>query len=280
MKRAVDSSAELDARSLTVRAKLLESVDAARRRAKREAVLRKLRETSEFKKTVRPRFGELCFFEHPFRNGSDREGVFEIRCDDPDIVLVTSSEDRAALRELRARDGAYDDESAPPRDAFVDLEDDAFDGNRLFLAAGESARLAFTFQSFEKYEPANKSPSDADSPHLRPRSAVIHFVDTNEGVSVHALVVDVRPRAAQTARTFRFHASEDDFWKTEIPVPVARFSTEPRRFAARAATRGRRLGRRWRSRVGVRGCRLPERRALDRRTADGRVAPRQVRRRR
>ena len=37
--------------------------------------------------------------------------------------------DRAALRELRARDGAYDDESAPPRDAFVDLEDDAFDGN-------------------------------------------------------------------------------------------------------------------------------------------------------
>ena len=234
-KRAVDSSAELDARSLTVRAKLLESVDAARRRAKREAVLRKLRETSEFKKTVRPRFGELCFFEHPFRNGSDREGVFEIRCDDPDIVLVTSSEDRAALRELRARDGAYDDESAPPRDAFVDLEDDAFDGNRLFLAAGESARLAFTFQSFEKYEPANKSPSDADSPHLRPRSAVIHFVDTNEGVSVHALVVDVRPRAAQTARTFRFHASEDDFWKTEIPVPVARFSTEPRRFAARAS---------------------------------------------
>ena len=64
---------------------------------------------------------------------------------------------------------------------------------------------------------------------------MIHFVDTNEGVSVHALVVDVRPRAAQTARTFRFHASEDDFWKTEIPVPVARFSTEPRRFAARAS---------------------------------------------
>jgi nephrocystin-4 len=239
-KRAVDSSAELETRSLTVRAKLLESVDAARRRAKREAVLRKLRETSEFKKTVRPRFGELCFFEHPFRNGSDREGVFEIRCDDPDIVLVTSSEDRAALRELRARDGAYDDESAPPRDAFVDLEDDAFDGNRLFLAAGESARLAFTFQSFEKYEPANKSPSDADSPHLRPRSAVIHFVDTNEGVSVHALVVDVRPRAAQIARAFAFHASEDDFWKTEIPVPDARNqarirSSQHRRFAARVS---------------------------------------------
>ena len=43
---------------------------------------------AEFKKTVRPRFGELCLFEHPFRNGSDREGVFEIRCDDPDIVLA------------------------------------------------------------------------------------------------------------------------------------------------------------------------------------------------
>ena len=217
----------------------MESVEAARRRAKREAVLRKLRETSEFKKTVRPRFGELCFFEHPFRNGSDREGVFEIRCDDPDIVLVTSSAKRARLRELAsARDATYDEEDARRNErAFIDLEDDAFDGNRLFLAAGESARLAFTFQSFERYDLATGS-SD-DSPHLRPRSAVIHFVDTDEGVSVHALVVDVRPRAAQTARTFRFHASENDFWKTEIPVPVpvgAFFLKQKRSsFAARAS---------------------------------------------
>ena len=232
-----DPKLEASAR-LAVRAKLLESVEAARRRAKREAVLRKLRETSEFKKTVRPRFGELCFFEHPFRNGSDREGVFEIRCDDPDIVLVTSSAERARLRTLASvTDATYDEEDVRSN-AFIDLEDDAFDGNRLFLAAGESARLAFTFQSFERYDLRGSGSSD-DSPHLRPRSAVIHFVDTNEGVSVHALVVDVRPRAVSTARTFRFHANENDFWKTEIPVPVpvgafgkfsGRFS-----FAARAS---------------------------------------------
>ena len=208
-----------DSADSVVRAKLLESVDAARRRAKREAVLRKLREMSEFKKTVRPRFGELCFFEHPFRNGSDREKVFEIRCDDKDIVLVTSAAEREALRELCARDD--DDEGARgdarrPKNAFVDLEDDAFDGNRLFLAAGESARLAFTFQSFETYGER----TNADGPQLRPRSAVIHFVDTSEGVTAHALVVDVRPRAPLIARAFQFHASEEDFWKAEIPVPA------------------------------------------------------------
>jgi hypothetical protein len=105
-----DPKLEASAR-LAVRAKLLESVEAARRRAKREAVLRKLRETSEFKKTVRPRFGELCFFEHPFRNGSASEGVFEIRCDDPDIVLVTSSAERARLRTLASvTDATYDEE--------------------------------------------------------------------------------------------------------------------------------------------------------------------------
>jgi nephrocystin-4 len=240
-----DPKLEASAR-LAVRAKLLESVEAARRRAKREAVLRKLRETSEFKKTVRPRFGELCFFEHPFRNGSASEGVFEIRCDDPDIVLVTSSAERARLRTLASvTDATYDEEDARRNkhldvrsNAFIDLEDDAFDGNRLFLAAGESARLAFTFQSFERYDLRGSGSSD-DSPHLRPRTTVIHFVDTNEGVSVHALVVDVRPRAVSTARTFRFHANENDFWKTEIPVPVpvgafgafsGRFS-----FAARAS---------------------------------------------
>ena len=57
-----------------------------------------------------------------------------------------------SLRTLASvTDATYDEEDVRSN-AFIDLEDDAFDGNRLFLAAGESARLAFTFQSFERYD--------------------------------------------------------------------------------------------------------------------------------
>ena len=69
-----------------VREKLLGDIDAARRRAKRAAVLKKLRAGLASRRTVRPAYGELCFFEHEFKSPVSRDCVFEVRCDDPDLM--------------------------------------------------------------------------------------------------------------------------------------------------------------------------------------------------
>ena len=197
------TSAGNDERAL--RAKMLEDIDSARRRAKREHVLRKLRSETATRVVVRPRFGETCFFEHAFRSPVDRDCVFEVRCDDPDVALVASTAEWSALRRaagLSAR--------APG------MEDDALAGNRLFLLAGETLRVPFKFQSFDADAGTGAS---EDGPQLRARTASVHFVNTEDGTSAGILALDVRPRAVTVARTFRFPASEHEFFKTRLPPP-------------------------------------------------------------
>ena len=197
------TSAGNDERAL--RAKMLEDIDSARRRAKREHVLRKLRSETATRVVVRPRFGETCFFEHAFRSPVDRDCVFEVRCDDPDVALVASTAEWSALRRaagLSAR--------APG------MEDDALAGNRLFLLAGETLRVPFKFQSFDADAGTGAS---EDGPQLRARTASVHFVNTEDGTSAGVLALDVRPRAVTVARTFRFPASEHEFFKTRLPPP-------------------------------------------------------------
>ena len=188
-----------------VRAKMLEDIDSARRRAKREHVLRKLRSETATRVVVRPRFGETCFFEHEFKSPVDRDCVFEVRCDDPDVALVASTAEWSALRRaagLPAR--------APG------MEDDALAGNRLFLLAGETLRVPFKFQSFDADAGTGAS---EDGPQLRARTASVHFVNTEDGTSAGVLALDVRPRAVTVARTFRYPASEHEFFKTRLPPP-------------------------------------------------------------
>ena len=109
-----------------VREKLLGDIDAARRRAKRAAVLKKLRAGLASRRTVRPAYGELCFFEHEFKSPVSRDCVFEVRCDDPDLMLVASTDE---WKGLRAAAGMP--QGAPG------MEDDAWRG-RLFLLGRES----------------------------------------------------------------------------------------------------------------------------------------------
>ena len=128
-----------------------------------------------------------------------------MRCDDPDVALVASTAEWSALRRaagLAAR--------APG------MEDDALAGNRLFLLAGETLRVPFKFQSFDADAGTGAS---EDGPQLRARTASVHFVNTEDGTSAGVLALDVRPRAVTVARTFRFPASEHEFFKTRLPPP-------------------------------------------------------------
>lgn len=197
-----------------VRAKLLADIDAARRRAKRAAVLEKLRSGISGRKVIRPSYGELCFFEHEFKSPADRDCVFEVRCDDPDISLVAST---AEWRALRAASGLP---AVAPG-----MEDDALAGNRLFLLAGESLKVPFKFQSFDA-EPAKDSDSSDikrgapdEGLHLRSRAVAVHFVNADDGTSASVLHVDIRPRAMTVARTFRFQTAENEFFKERLPPP-------------------------------------------------------------
>ena len=198
-----------------VRAKLLADIDAARRRAKRAAVLEKLRSGISGRKVIRPSYGELCFFEHEFKSPADRDCVFEVRCDDPDISLVAST---AEWRALRAASGLS---AVAPG-----MEDDALAGNRLFLLAGESLKVPFKFQSFDA-EPVSFDSSSSDikrgAPdeglHLRSRAVAVHFVNADDGTSASVLHVDIRPRAMTVARTFRFQTAENEFFKERLPPP-------------------------------------------------------------
>jgi hypothetical protein len=55
--------------------------------------------------------------------------------------------------------------------------------------------------------------------NLRARTVAVHFVNTEDGSSAGVLHVDVRPRAMTVVRTFRFQASEHDFFKARLPPP-------------------------------------------------------------
>ena len=169
-----------------VRSKVLESLAAARLRRKREVVLQKLRECSSVTKiTIRPSFGELVFVEFPFRNGNfHNDAVFDIRCDDPELVLVTSAAERNALRRS-CGSGKTGDPTSPdsashenPNDSGTD-ESRRFDGSRLFLAAGESTVVAFKFQSFAQCNDASLL-LDQSSLRLKPRTVSVTFVDDAE----------------------------------------------------------------------------------------------------
>ena len=197
-----------------VRAKLLADIDAARRRAKRAAVLEKLRSGISGRKVIRPSYGELCFFEHEFKSPADRDCVFEVRCDDPDISLVAST---AEWRALRAASGLP---AVAPG-----MEDDALAGNRLFLLAGESLKVPFKFQSFDAELAKDSDSSDIkrgapdEGLHLRSRAVAVHFVNADDGTSASVLHVDIRPRAMTVARTFRFQTAENEFFKERLPPP-------------------------------------------------------------
>ena len=197
------TSAGNDERAL--RAKMLEDIDSARRRAKREHVLRKLRSGDGDARRRSTEVRRDVFLRARVQIPADRDCVFEVRCDDPDVALVASTAEWSALRRaagLSAR--------APG------MEDDALAGNRLFLLAGETLRVPFKFQSFDADAGTGAS---EDGPQLRARTASVHFVNTEDGTSAGVLALDVRPRAVTVARTFRFPASEHEFFKTRLPPP-------------------------------------------------------------
>ena len=214
------SSATSDERA--VRNKLLGDIDSARRRVKRESVLQKLRAQTSGRVVLRPCWGEACFFERAFRNPEDRDCVFEVRCDDPDVSLVASAAECDALRGIGAMGGGGDVAGSNPRGGGAKAaEDSQLAGNRLFLLAGESVSVPFKFQSFDADGVADGSAPGApdEGLHLRPRMIAVHFVNAEDGTSAGALTLDVKPRAQTVQRTMRFQAAEWDFFKTRLPPP-------------------------------------------------------------
>ena len=193
------TSAGNDERAL--RAKMLEDIDSARRRAKREHVLRKLRSETATRVVVRPRFGETCFFEHAFRSPVDRDCVFEVRCDDPDVALVASTAEWSAPRRAagtfraRAGDGGR-----------------RVGGEQTVLLAGTLACRCFNLRRRRRH---GRVRGWAAAPRRAPRPCISSTPRRHvRGV----LARDVRPRAVTVARTFRFPA-EHEFFKTRLPPP-------------------------------------------------------------
>ena len=214
------SSATSDERA--VRNKLLGDIDSARRRVKRESVLQKLRAQTSGRVVLRPCWGEACFFERAFRNPEDRDCVFEVRCDDPDVSLVASAAECDALRGIGGDVAGSNPRGAHDRGGGAKAaEDSQLAGNRLFLLAGESVSVPFKFQSFDADGVADGSAPGApdEGLHLRPRMIAVHFVNAEDGTSAGALTLDVKPRAQTVQRTMRFQAAEWDFFKTRLPPP-------------------------------------------------------------
>lgn len=210
---------------LVVRERVLEDVNAARERRKHDVVLAALRRGMSDCRVVRPMYGELCFFEHEFRNGGAKEAVFEVRCMDPqnELRLVTSSMEWKALRAAAGM---------PP--AALGVEDDALAGHRVFVMPGESVLLPFKYQSFAVAAVPLAGTGNPDMlargvlPEmvLRPRSISVSFVNLTDGQTASALEVDVRPRPLVIDRTFRFYAGEFDMFKQRLSLPPVPFAAE------------------------------------------------------
>ena len=209
-----DTDVSSDDLKLSVRSKVLDVVDAARKRQKRVSILKKLRESAKTKITIRPAYGELIFFEFPFRNPDvSKNKVFEIRCDDGDISIVMDAEERTVLRSSSGIASCTDATTRNDQDS----ETNRFDGTKLFLSPHELMDVAFKFQSFESFV-SKDGVLDSTSLHLKPRTVSIHFVDEEDSRNSKTLVVDVKPRSMLIHRTYRFHAGEHDFWKMQSRV--------------------------------------------------------------
>eukprot|EP00899_Mesostigma_viride_P003285 jgi/Mesvir1/12958/Mv05971-RA.1 len=216
----VDSEQDIDRQ---VREAMLHDVQHLRDRYKQEVISGMLKKSARNTRVIHPCYGELVFFEHPFRNPFGRQAVFNIECDDPELALVTDVEEWRLLRRVHDMAGGH-------------FEEDLFEnGSQLFLAAHEVVTIGFKFQSFchgDLRHPGNSgggnsgaastpahrdaAPSGWQSGPITARTVSIKMVNLADRRPAAELEVHIRPRSFVVDRTLRLYQAEHDYLKQRL----------------------------------------------------------------
>ena len=95
-------------------------------------ITRKLRLYTTTTHTIYPSYGSASFFEFTFRNPYPQEQCFFIEFDDPELNLLTNTDEWRHFKKMN--------------NLITPMEEDMFDGNKLWMHPNEVLTIPFKFQ--------------------------------------------------------------------------------------------------------------------------------------
>ncbi|KAK9823703.1 hypothetical protein WJX72_004791 [[Myrmecia] bisecta] len=175
----------------------LADIEHARSRHKADAIRQQLRDAMSSHCIVRPAYGETVMFEHEFTNPLLTEAVYQLQISHPQELAVVT--DPQEWRALQAMQPAGTIRGRP-------LEDAVLDGDRLYLAAGETLAIPFRLRNLRHTGPATW------------RTVTAELLTLADQRPVAVLQVDVRPKPLVIDRTLRLAHVEHEVLHQALPV--------------------------------------------------------------
>jgi len=158
--------------------------------------------------TLCPRFGHTLFFEYELKNPFGSEERFNIVFDDPELRVVTSSDEWMYLRRRVAP--AVGSVGEWP------IEHDMIDGDgskgscyQICLQPNERVSVPFTMLSID---PQNRDGSKGE------RNLNVQFVSATHGHCTSVLELKIKPKPMIIDRNFRFFQSEGEILKRTVQL--------------------------------------------------------------
>ena len=117
----------------------MSTVDIHRERKKRTVVNEHLQREITSEITMRPRFGETCYFEYLLTNPYSSEHTFVASFDDEEVRVVTNTQEWKYLRRVNGINSGVEDKliSLRPKDNQAEV----------FLYPNETVSIPFAFKS-------------------------------------------------------------------------------------------------------------------------------------
>ncbi|GMH42847.1 hypothetical protein BSKO_10766 [Bryopsis sp. KO-2023] len=205
--------------SVRVRENLLNDIQNARSRSKRETLKTKLRQNLASKKVVEPSYGETLAFHHEFRNPFGHDDVFVLRISHPDMISIVTDE-----REWRSICGTVSPsgKNAAPQ---ISFGHEILNGHKIFLQAEECIRIGFNLQTVTCPDlfQGITDPQLNEGATVRLQSnpaenLVVELLDPRTSFPLAVLELKVFPRPAILDRTIRMHGPEREPIKHVINV--------------------------------------------------------------
>ncbi|KAI9340885.1 hypothetical protein BDR26DRAFT_342199 [Obelidium mucronatum] len=198
----------------------LDTIDVFRDRRKPPLIEKKLSEQITVIHVINASFGQGHYFEYLFTNPYNEDHNFEIKWDDEELRLVTSSSEWKYLRRIHSIRVGVEDKLISVRPS---------GHSEIYMLANESVAIPFVFQSFLGGTISNASEQESSVVGLRklcgsesvpgggihPRKINVSFLN-DKRMPVAMVDVLIKPRNYAIDRVLRFFRSEGELLRRTI----------------------------------------------------------------
>ncbi|EDV24308.1 uncharacterized protein TRIADDRAFT_26181, partial [Trichoplax adhaerens] len=198
-----------------------------REMSKHEGITNILYDAITSRHVIHPSFGSAEFFEFSFKNPYNQEQNIIIKCDDPDLRILTSSREWRHYKKLH--------EVHTPLEENMFNQDSQGQHPEIFMKPSEVVNIPFKFQSFRADHLARDQVKLSIVVEfkqqlgkitcIQPRTIKVSFVTKSNENPVAILALHVEPQPHIIDQTFRFYHPENSFFKRSIRLPPWRSNT-------------------------------------------------------